>query len=102
MRNTRRYALAALAGALAIAALGAGFAIWGGADDGSLLPEETYGENMPDPAGGVYIINEMYGIGRGRGGAAVGPDNSGGGRKAAGTVLDYPRPPALESQPSGS
>ena len=61
MRNSRRYALAAL---------GAGFAIWGGADDGNLLPEETYGENMPDPAGGVYIVNEMYGIGPGTGEAA--------------------------------
>ena len=66
MRNSKRYALSALAGALAIAAIGAGFAIWGGPDDGHLWTEETYGEDMPEPTGGIYLVNEMYGDGRER------------------------------------
>ena len=70
MRNSKRYALAALAGALAIAAIGAGIALWGGPDDGHFWTEETYGEDMPEPAGGIYLVNEMYGVGPGMGEAA--------------------------------
>jgi len=70
MRYAKRYALAALAGALVIAAGVAGFAIRGGADEGHLWPEETYGENMPEPAGGIYIISDMYWLAPGAGEAA--------------------------------
>ena len=70
MRNSKRYAFAALAGALAIAAIVAGFALWGGSDDDHMWPEETYGEDMPEPAGGIYLVNEMYGAGPGTGEAA--------------------------------
>ena len=70
MRNSKRYAFAALAGALAIASVAAGFALWEGADDGHLWPEETYGEDMPEPAGGIYLINDMYGLAPGAGEAA--------------------------------
>ena len=69
MRNLKRYALAVLVGVLAIAAIGA-IALWGGSDDGHLWPEETYGDDMPEPAGGIYLINEMYGLGPGTGEAA--------------------------------
>ena len=70
MRNLKRYAFVALAGVLTIAAIGAGFALWGGPDDSHLWPEETYGEDMPEPAGGIYLVNEMYGAGPGTGEAA--------------------------------
>ena len=70
MRNAKRYALAALAGALAIAAVVAGFALRGGADDGHLWPKDAYGENMPEPAGGIYLINDMYWLAPGAGEAA--------------------------------
>ena len=71
MRNSKRYALAALAGALAIAAVAAGFVvIRGGADDGHLWPEETYEDDMPEPAGGIYLISDMYGLAPGAGEAA--------------------------------
>ena len=70
MRNLKRYALAALAGALAIAAIGAGFALWGGPDDDRLWPKDAYGENMPEPAGGIYLINDMHWLAPGAGEAA--------------------------------
>lgn len=70
MRNAKRCALAALAGALAIAAVVAGFALWGGADESHLWSEDAYGENMPEPAGGIYIISDMYGLTPGAGEAA--------------------------------
>ena len=70
MRNAKRYALAALAGGLAIAAVVAGFALRGGADEGHLWPKDAYGENMPEPAGGIYLINDMYGLAPGVGEAA--------------------------------
>ena len=72
MRNLKRYALTALIGALATAAIvGAWFALSDDSGGGNHpWPEEALGEILPEPAGGIYIVSDMYGGGPGPGEAA--------------------------------